>query len=166
MPPVQPIQPVEDQESVWDYPRPPRVEAVPENLRIVFNGVEIANTNQAYRVLETSHPPTYYIPKQDVQMQFLQPVPGRSTYCEFKGQASYYSVRVGDKVADSCAWCYPSATSRFAPIQDYLSFYASKMDACYVGDEKVQAQAGDFYGGWITSKIVGPFKGGAGTWGW
>ena len=167
MPPIQRIQPVGDQESVWDYPRPPLVEPVPENLRVIFNGQEIVNTNRSFRVLETSHPPTYYIPKQDIQMQYLEQAPARSTYCEFKGQASYYSVRVQDKVASNCAWSYPSpSSSRFEPIADYVSFYASNMDACYVGDEKVQAQEGDFYGGWITSKIVGPFKGGAGTWGW
>ena len=154
------------QESVWDYPRPPRVEPVTEKLRVVLDGVEIANSKQGFRVLETSHPPTYYIPKRDIRMEYLVECSGKSTYCEFKGSATYYSVQVGKKQAVNCAWSYANPTSRFESIKDYVSFYANKMDECYVADEKVKPQEGDFYGGWITSKIVGPFKGGAGTWGW
>ncbi|MDZ7704011.1 MAG: DUF427 domain-containing protein [Trueperaceae bacterium] len=153
------------QESVWDYPRPPALESVSEHIRVEFGGEIIADTNRAMRVLETSHPPTYYIPPEDVNFEFLEET-SRNTMCEFKGRATYYTVRVGDRVAENAAWAYPDPTPKFRDIQDYVTFYASKMDACYVGDEKVQAQEGDFYGGWITSKVVGPFKGGSGTWGW
>ncbi len=162
---VKRIEPKAGQESVWDYPRPPRVEPVSEHIRIIFNGEILVDTNKAFRVLETSHPPSYYIPTEDIQMQYLSKT-SRNSFCEFKGGASYYTVAVGNQSAVNCAWYYPSPSKGFEQIQDYVSFYASKMDACYVGDEQVKAQEGDFYGGWITSKIVGPFKGGQGTWGW
>lgn len=163
---MQRIQPKEGQESVWDYPRPPRVEPVPERVRVVFNGVTIADTTSAFRVLETSHPPAYYIPQSDIALEYLAPVPNYQTYCEFKGGASYWTLRVGDKTVQQVAWSYAAPSKGYEPIRDHLAFYASRVDECYVGDERVQAQAGDFYGGWITSKVVGPFKGGAGTWGW
>ncbi len=153
------------QESVWDYPRPPRVEPVSDLIRVVFNGVEIARTQSAYRVLETSHPPTYYIPQADIAMQYLKQTTRRS-FCEFKGAASYWSVEVNGRRSDDAAWMYAHPSSGYEVIQNHLAFYASRVDACFVGDEQVQAQEGDFYGGWITSKIVGPFKGAAGTWGW
>lgn len=153
------------QESVWDYPRPPRVEPVAELIRVVFNGVEIARTTSAQRVLETSHPPTYYIPQSDIAMHYLQPTTQRS-FCEFKGAASYWSISVDGRISVNAAWMYAQPASGYEAIQNHLAFYASRVDACFVGDEQVQAQEGDFYGGWITSKIVGPFKGGAGTWGW
>lgn len=159
------IEPGPGQESVWDYPRPPRVEPTSKRVRVVFNGETIVDTTGAYRVLETSHPPTYYIPREDVKMAYFTPT-SRRTMCEFKGAASYFTIQVGDKVAQDAAWCYATPTPGFVQIKDYLCFYPSRMDACYVDDEQVQAQAGDFYGGWITSDIVGPFKGGAGTWGW
>ena len=159
------IQPKEGQESVWDYPRPPAVEEVSKHVRVVFNGEVIADTNRAKRVLETSHPPSYYIPQEDVKMEFLEKT-ARTTMCEFKGRAAYWTVRVGDEVAANAGWSYPSPVKGYEGLEDYLTFYPSKMEACYVGDEQVQAQEGDFYGGWITPDIVGPFKGGAGTWGW
>lgn len=162
---IQPEKPDCEQESVWDYPRPPRVEPVSEHIRVIFNGEVIADTNNAYRVLETSHPPSYYIPQEDININYLVKTDRRS-FCEFKGGASYYTVTVGDKSAPDAGWYYASPISGFEQIKDHVSFYASKMDSCYVGDEEVKAQEGDFYGGWITSKIVGPFKGGAGTWGW
>lgn len=162
---VKRIEPQEGQESVWDYPRPPRVEPTAKTLKVVFNGETIAETTDGYRVLETSHPPAYYIPREDVKMENLAPTPHR-TMCEFKGAASYWTIQVGDKIAENAAWSYESPTPNFAPIQGYLCFYAGMMDACYVDDERVQAQAGDFYGGWITSDVVGPFKGAPGTWGW
>lgn len=165
MPPVEPIKPTEGQESVWDNPRPPRVERVPNRLRVVFNGVVIADTTQGFRVLETSHPPAYYIPQSDIQMQYFTLV-NKRTFCEFKDAASYWTIRVDDKIADAAAWSYPKPSPGFEAITGHLSFYAGRMDACYVDDEQVQAQAGDFYGGWITSKVVGPFKGAPGTWGW
>lgn len=159
------IQPAPGQESVWDYPRPPRLEDSSKQIRVVFNNVLIADTRRAKRVLETSHPPVYYIPPEDIQMQYLTRT-GRSSFCEWKGQAAYYTIMVGQQIADNAAWFYPNPTDRFSGIKDYVAFYPSRMEACYIDDEKVAAQPGDFYGGWITSDIVGPFKGGTGTWGW
>lgn len=162
---VQRIPPGEGQESVWDYPRPPRAEASPRRIRILFNGVTLVDTTQAWRVLETSHPPVYYIPQSEIKMEYLTPT-ARQTYCEFKGAASYWTIRVGDKRAENAAWGYLSPARGFEAIAGYIAFYPGRMDECWVDDERVQAQAGDFYGGWITSDIVGPFKGGPGTWGW
>jgi uncharacterized protein (DUF427 family) len=158
-----PLQP--GQESVWDYPRPPRVESVAKPIRVILNGETIANTIRAFRVLETSHPPVYYIPQADIRMECLIPT-NRQTFCEFKGAASYWTVFVDDRVEPNAAWSYPAPRPGFEAIKDHVAFYASRMDACYVGDELVQPQEGDFYGGWITSNIVGPFKGAPGTWGW
>jgi uncharacterized protein (DUF427 family) len=149
-------------ESVWDYPRPPRLEPAGSHIRIVHAGVLIADSHRALRVLESSHPPVYYIPPADIAMQHLQRSPTRSSYCEFKGQATYWSI--GD-VADA-AWSYPSPTPRFAALRDHLAFYANRVDECTVDGERVQPQPGDFYGGWITSRITGPFKGPPGTLGW
>jgi uncharacterized protein (DUF427 family) len=159
------IEPKAGQESVWDYPRPPGLEPTNKHLKIVFNGEIIAETTRGFRVLETSHPPVYYFPPSDVRMDFLTAASG-SSFCEWKGRAGYYDLRVGESRVVNAAWFYPNPTQSFAAIKDYIAFYPSKMDACYVNDELVRAQEGDFYGGWITSEIVGPFKGGAGTWGW
>lgn len=159
------IPPGPGQESVWDYPRPPRLEESSRHIQILFNGVMIADTRHAKRVLETSHPPVYYIPPDDIQMQYLTRT-NRATYCEWKGQAAYYTLVVGDRQEDNVAWFYPTPTAAFLGIQDYVAFYPSRMEACYVDGELVQSQPGDFYGGWITQEIVGPFKGGAGSWGW
>lgn len=153
------------QESVWDYPRPPRLEPVDASIRVVFNGVTIAHTDNALRILETSHPPTYYIPPDDVRTEYLLES-SRATRCEWKGRAVYYTVEVDDRRSEYAAWSYPSPDARYADLKDHFAFYASKMDACYVGDEEAHAQEGDFYGGWITSNIVGPFKGSPGTVGW
>lgn len=157
--------PLEGQESVWDYPRPPRVEPTSKHVRVVFNGVVIADSVHAYRVLETSHPPAYYIPREDVRMEYLIGTE-RSTFCEFKGGANYWTISVDDRKAEDAAWSYKSPNDGYDVIRDHIAFYASRVDECYVDDERVQAQTGDFYGGWITSDIVGPFKGGPGTWGW
>ena len=163
------IPPGPDQDSVWDYPRPPRLEDATRRVRVVFNGVVIADSRQAKRVLETSHPPTYYLPPEDVQMQYFQPVP-RTTLCEWKGAATYFSIVVGDgpnqRRADQAAWAYPQPTEAFQGIAHYIAVYPSRMEACYLDNELVQSQPGDFYGGWVTSDIVGPFKGDPGTWGW
>ena len=153
------------QESVWDYPRPPRVEPSTRHIRIVFNGETIAESTQAFRVLETSHPPVYYLPQTDIQMQYLQ-LTQHHSWCEFKGQAAYWTIKVGNKQSRNVAWSYPRPSQGFEVIKDYLAFYPGKMDVCYVDDEAVQPQPGDFYGGWITSDVVGPFKGGPGTRGW
>lgn len=159
------IEPGPGQESVWDYPRPPALQPVEERVRVVFNGETIADTTRALRILETSHPPTYYIPPEDVQTRYLHRT-ARTTGCEFKGRAVYFSVEVGDRRAEQAAWGYPEPAPRYLGLKDHLAFYPSEMDECWVGGERVRAQEGDFYGGWITSRVVGPFKGGAGTWGW
>lgn len=165
MPRPKPIPPKPGQESVWDYPRPPRIEHTPKHLKILFNGVVIADSRNAYRVLETSHPPVYYIPPDEIQMEYLQPS-SQGSYCEWKGMAGYYTIVVGNQQAVNAAWSYPQPTPDFALIKDYVAFYPSKMEACYVDGEKVIPQPGQFYGGWITSDIVGPFKGESGSWGW
>lgn len=158
-------EPGPEQESVWDYPRPPALEPEERHLRIIFNDTVLADTTSALRVLETSHPPVYYLPPADVAMEHLQQE-SRTSMCEFKGRAVYYTVTVGDRSARQAAWAYPSPTDRYAALADHLAFYPSKMDACFVGEEQAHAQEGDFYGGWITDDIVGPFKGGPGTIGW
>jgi uncharacterized protein (DUF427 family) len=159
------IMPRPDQESVWDYPRPPRLEDTSKQIQIIFNDVVIADTQRAKRVLETSHPPVYYIPPEDIKMEYLTSST-RNSWCEWKGQAGYYSISVGDKRVENAAWYYPRPVPSFEPLKGYVAFYPSLMDACYVDGEQVQSQAGDFYGGWITSDIVGPFKGMPGTSFW
>lgn len=159
------ISPGPGQESVWDYPRPPRLEDVSCHIKIVLGGIVVADTHRARRVLETSHPPVYYLPPEDLGSEYLIPT-AHSSFCEWKGQAAYYTVRAGDQEAVNAAWFYPDPTPAFAAIKDYVAFYPSRMDACFVDGERVQAQPGDFYGGWITQNIVGPFKGDLGTRGW
>lgn len=159
------VKPRPGQESVWDYPRPPRIEPVLRRILVEFDGIIIADTNSAFRVLETSHPPVYYIPIVDVRMNLLQRSRHRS-YCEFKGAAEYWTIQTGGRQSEDAAWSYPNPSPAFGVLRDHLAFYASRVDACYVGDERVQAQEGDFYGGWITSDIAGPFKGGPGSFGW
>ena len=153
------------QESVWDYPRPPRIEPVAATIKIVFNGEIIAETNKAFRVLETSHPPVCYIPPTDIKMNYLLPE-SRQTICEFKGIAHYWTLQVDNRKSSLAAWSYPQPPSEFVEMAGYLAFYASRVDACYVDAEKVTPQEGDFYGGWITLKIIGPFKGGLNTTDW
>jgi len=145
-------------ESVWDYPRPPKVEDSEKHIKVVFNGVTIADTKRAKRVLETSHPPVYYIPPEDVRMEFLVPSP-RATFCEWKGEASYFTVELQNRRAKNAAWCYQKPNERYAELKSYIAFYPQLMDACYVDREAVKSQPGSFYGGWITHDIVGPFKG-------
>ena len=159
------IAPGPGQESVWDYPRPPRVEDSGKRVQVVFNGVTIADTARAKRVLETSHPPVYYIPPEDIAMAHLTRTE-RASYCEFKGRAGYYTVTVGARAAPDAAWFYPHPARGYASLRDYVAFYPGRMDACLVDGERVQPQEGDFYGGWVTREIVGPFKGGPDTQGW
>lgn len=159
------IPPGPGKESVWDYPRPPRVEPSSKLIQVVFNNVMLAETRDAKRVLETSHPPVYYIPPADIRMEYLHPS-SQTSRCEWKGLASYYTIRVGEKQVENAGWYYPNPKPNFAAIRDCVAFYPQLMDACWINGERVQAQQGDFYGGWITSDIVGPFKGGLGTWGW
>lgn len=153
------------QESVWDYPRPPRLEPERRPVRIEFADRTIAQTNAALRVLETSHPPSIYLPPDAFLPGVLQPQ-SRRTVCEWKGEATYFDVVVGEQRAEAAAWSYERPNPAFADLAGYVSVYPGRMQACYLGDERVQAQEGDFYGGWITSEIVGPFKGAPGTWGW
>jgi len=159
------IQPGPGQESVWDYPRPPRLEASLKRVQIVFNGIMLADTHRAKRVLETSHPPVYYLPPGDIAMQYLTAT-SQTSFCEWKGLAGYYTLTIGDKIVPNAAWFYPNPTPAFASLKDYIAFYPGRMDACFIDGQQVSAQPGDFYGGWITPEIVGPFKGDPGTWGW
>lgn len=159
------IEPGPDQESVWDYPRPPKLEKTDKHIKVVLNGEIIADSHHPKRVLETSHPPVYYIPPEAVQMEFLEKESG-SSYCEWKGKAHYYRISVDGHTTDKAAWAYANPNQRFAEIKDHIAFYPHKMEACFVDNDQVRAQEGSFYGGWITSEIVGPFKGGAGTVGW
>lgn len=152
-------------EDVWSYPRPPALEPVPKDVRITFAGVEVAATRQAWRVLETSHPPVYYLPREAFTGCALEPAPGRSA-CEWKGEARYWTIRVGDRTAERAAWSYPVPEPAYGAIRDHLAVYAGAMDACFVGDEQVTPQPGGFYGGWVTRDLKGPFKGGPGSMGW
>ena len=160
-----PIPPQPGQESVWDYPRPAILQDTDKHIKVIFNDIILAETHQAKRVLETSHPPSYYIPAEDFKAEYLIATP-RKTMCEWKGICQYYDVSVGDKYVNNAVWKYIQTTPSFSSIQEYYGLYVSLMDACYVNDELVKAQTGDFYGGWITTDIVGPFKGEPGTWGW
>lgn len=153
-----------EEESVWDYPRPPALEQTDKTLRVEFNNIIIAETHCGMRVLETSQAPAYYFPPQDIQIEYLEKI-GQTTFCEWKGQACYYDVLVKEQRVQRAAWYYPDPTKRFKPITNYIAFYPNKLD-CYVDGEKAKPNEGGFYGGWITSDIVGPFKGGSGTAGW
>ena len=161
----EPIVPGPGQESVWDYPRPPRLEPTSKLIRVVFNGVTVAETRRAWRVLGTSHPPVYYIPPADIRAGCLQSGAGRS-FCEWKGEARYYTLTVNGRRAENVGWAYPNPAPAFAAIRDHVAFYAAPLDGCFVDGERVTPQPGGFYGGWITADIVGPFKGEPGTMGW
>ena len=154
-----------DQESVWDYPRPPRLASTGKWLRVIFNGELIAETDRGFRVLETSHPPVYYFPPQDVQTNCLRPGQ-RQSNCEWKGEAVYFDTIVKGQTAGEAAWSYPNPEAEYEAISNYFAFYAAAMDACYVEDELVTPQPGQPYGGWINRAVVGPFKGepGSETW--
>jgi uncharacterized protein (DUF427 family) len=153
------------QESVWDYPRPPRLEPTVRRLRVVYGGSVIAETRRGWRVLETSHPPNYYFPADDVAPGAVERGDG-SSWCEFKGRAHYFTARAGDRVAPEAAWGYDDPSSGYGALAGAVAFYAGRVDAAYVDDELVVPQPGGFYGGWITSDVVGPFKGAPGTLGW
>lgn len=158
------VHPVGAQESVWDYPRPPRLEPDTREVVVLAEGVTVALSRRAVRVLETASPPTFYIPPEDVRRDLLAERPGSSA-CEWKGVAQYWSVRVGDRVLQDVAWSYPDPLPGFEPIRDWISFYPGRME-CTVKGERVRPQPGGFYGGWVTSEIVGPVKGDPGTAGW
>ncbi len=149
-------------ESVWDYPRPPRLEPVSQRIRILHAGRTLADTHAALRILETSHPPVYYIPPADLDLTQLTRSPTRQSFCEFKGLATYWSL----PTSPDAAWSYAQPTAPYAALAGHLAFYASRVDQCFVDDELVLPQPGDFYGGWITQNLRGPFKGAPGTRNW
>ena len=161
-------------ESVWDYPRPPRLERSASHVRIVHHGVVVADSRRSLRLLETSHPPVFYIPPADISMDFMVRSARRGSFCEFKGVASYWSLDLSAAAKDAAtedlvgdaAWSYAHPTAAYRDLKDHLAFYASRLDECFVDGELVVAQPGDFYGGWITSAVTGPFKGPPGTLGW
>ena len=153
------------QESVWDYPRPPLIERVDTPVTIDLGGVRIVDTTDVVRVLETSHPPVYYLPIAAFVPGALAPTDG-SSYCEFKGAAGYYDVHGGDSVASRAAWTYPDPSPGYELLEDRVAVYAGPMDRCTVDGETVTPQPGRFYGGWVTSWVRGPFKGGPGSMGW
>lgn len=160
-----PIAPRAGQESVWDYPRPPRLETTNRRIIIEFNGEIVVDSSHQWRVLETSHPPVYYVPPEDVRLEFLVPE-CQTTHCEWKGDARYYGLDVSGRIGEGVAWCYPEPTPAFAAIAHCVAFYPGRVDRCLLDGEAVRAQPGRFYGGWITDSIVGPFKGESGSSFW
>jgi uncharacterized protein (DUF427 family) len=165
-PPPPRVEPGPGQESVWDYPRPPRIEAVAERIRVVVDGIELASSTAALRVLETAGAPVYYLPPSDVRTDLLAPS-RHVTACEWKGEAHYRSIVIpGGRIIANAAWSYDSPLPGFERIAGYVAFYAWAVDEAWVGDERATPQPGHFYGGWVTSKVVGPFKGGPGSVGW
>lgn len=164
-PGIKPVVPGPGQESVWDYPRPPRVEAVRDRIRIVSGGLVVADSIRALRVVETAGAPVYYVPPEDVRRDLLRASPNAS-HCEWKGRASYWTLELpGGRVPDA-AWSYESPLPGFEAIRGHLAFYAGRVDEAWVGDERAVPQPGGFYGGWLTSRITGPVKGEPGSWGW
>ena len=165
-PPPDRVAPQPGQESVWDYPRPPRVESVVERIRVVADGLDIASSVTAARVIETAGAPVYYVPPADVRRDLLVPTE-HTTTCEWKGDARYWSIALpGGRVIPNVAWSYDSPLLGFEAIAGFFAFYAWAVDEAWVGDERATPQPGRFYGGWVTSRIVGPFKGGPGSFGW
>ncbi|HEX7473994.1 MAG TPA: DUF427 domain-containing protein [Candidatus Limnocylindrales bacterium] len=163
--PVDRVVPGPGQESVWDYPRPPRVEPVSDRLRVVVAGVTVAATERGFRVLETAGAPVYYFPPEDVRLDLLR-TSSQRTECEWKGTARYHTLRLAERTIENLAWSYPEPRFGFESLRDHLAFYAGQVDEAWVGDERATPQPGAFYGGWITSRVVGPFKGGPGSFRW
>jgi uncharacterized protein (DUF427 family) len=159
------VPPGPGQESVWDYPRPPRVERSRQRVVVRLGGTLLVDTTAALRVLETSHPPAYYLPRSAFPADALTAASG-SSMCEYKGRATYLDVGSGGVVAERAAWTYPSPLPGYEALADHVALYPAAMDACEVDGETVTPQQGGFYGGWITSRVAGPFKGAPGTWGW
>lgn len=153
-------------ENVWDYPRPPAVEPCPRHVRVELAGQVLAESHHALRVLETSHPPTIYVPLDDVREDLLVPSRQPSTRCEFKGAAHYLDALISNQRYQAIGWMYPQPSPGYDPLTDHLAFYPGRIDTAWLDDERVRAQDGDFYGGWITAQLVGPFKGAPGTLRW
>jgi uncharacterized protein (DUF427 family) len=153
-------------ERVWDYPRPPVVVPCERRVRIEVDGVVVADSTSALRVLETSHPPTIYVPPADVRTDLLADGDAMPTFCEFKGIAHYLDLIVAERRTPSAAWTYRQPAAGYEALRDHVSFYPGRVDGAWLGEERVHAQPGDFYGGWITADLVGPFKGAPGTLGW
>ncbi len=164
--PVPRIDPGPGQESVWDYPRPPRMEQSRKRLVVVLGGVTVADSNRSLKVMETAGAPTYYVPSDDVRMDLLVPNDGPATFCEWKGFATYFDIRVGERESSRAAWTYEDPKPAFAALAGHLAFYPGRVDEASVDGERVRPQPGGFYGGWVTDEIVGPFKGEPGTEAW
>jgi uncharacterized protein (DUF427 family) len=153
-------------ESVWDYPRPPAVEPCRRRVRVELGGELLADSTRALRVLETSHPPTIYVPPADVRGELLTASDERATWCEFKGAAHYLDAILGDRRVRALAWSYPNPAPGYEALRDHVAFYPHRVDAAWLDEEPVTGQQSGFYGGWITADLVGPFKGPPGTRGW
>lgn len=153
-------------ESVWDYPRPPRVEPETRRVRVELGGETIADSTHALRVLETASPPTIYIPREDVRDGVLSDPTGHASSCEWKGRADYHHAEAGGRRAENAAWFYADPHPEFEVLRGHVAFYAGRVDAAYLDDEPVTPQGGSFYGGWVTAEIEGPYKGEPGTQGW
>lgn len=153
-------------ERVWDYPRPPAIVACERRARVELGGELVADSAQALRVLETSHPPTVYIPPGDVRLELLRDSNRRSSFCEFKGHAHYLDAVIGEHEFPAVAWTYRNPSGGYELLRDHLAFYPARVEAAWLDDEQVDAQESTFYGGWVTSDLVGPFKGPPGTTGW
>jgi uncharacterized protein (DUF427 family) len=155
-----------EMEHVWEYPRPPAVQPSERIVRIELAGRQLASSERALRVLETSHPPTIYVPRDDIQLPLLTDSDRGVTFCEFKGRARYLDAVIDGRRFEQVGWFYPDPTRDYESLRDHIAFYPGRVDGAWLGDERVAAQAGSFYGGWITSDLVGPFKGAPGTLGW
>ena len=162
---VVPVVPGPGQESVWDYPRPPRIERVGDRIRVVVDGRVLADTTRAVRVLETAGAPVYYLPLDDVDQTNLIPSE-RTTFCEWKGSASYFDYAAGDRRIPAIGWLYREPNPGYEPLESRVAFYAGKVDEAWVGDERATPQPGGFYGGWVTRAVVGPIKGEPGSERW
>ncbi len=164
---MKPVRPKlkDGQEWVWDYPRPPKLERFSGRIEILSGSKKLADTTDSWRILETSHPPVYYLSPSNIDMTFLK-LTDHVSYCEWKGLAQYYNIRIGERTIEHAAWTYPDPVPAYGAIKDHVAFYAHLMDACYIDGVAVIPQPGNFYGGWITPGIIGPFKGGPGSLGW
>ena len=153
-------------ERVWEYPRPPAVAPCVRRVRVELAGERLAESADALRVLETSHPPTIYVPSRDIRFAYLTESRARGTWCEFKGHAAYLDARVGERRVEAVAWTYPEPSPGYEQLRDHVAFYPARVDRAWLDDELVDAQQSSFYGGWVTAELVGPFKGPPGTLGW